>query len=91
MKSVIVALTIAFVPVAQAQVSYAQLNNTKVSLADCARIDYWVEWSETQLRLKGLLYAEPESLTNEDRLYNQRARSLIWALRIGCANPNRYK
>jgi hypothetical protein len=91
MKSVIVALTIAFATVSQAQVSYAQLDSTKVSSADCSRIDHWVNWAETQLRLKGLLYAEPESLNNEDRLYNQRARSLIWALRIGCANPNRYK
>jgi hypothetical protein len=91
MKFLIVALAVLAVPVAQAQVSYAQLDHTKVSSQDCARIDYWVNWAETQLQLKGLLYAEPESLNNEDRLYNQRARSLIWALRIGCANPTRYK
>jgi hypothetical protein len=72
-------------------VSYQQLDSIRVGDADCPRIDEWVNFSETQLKAKGLLYADPATLNDEDRLYNAKARIIIWSLRIGCANPNRYK
>ena len=77
--------------ITRAQVPYEYLNSVQVSTRDCSRIDYWVDWAETQLKLRGIYGRDPETLNNEDRLYNVRARSIIWALRIGCANPDRYK
>jgi hypothetical protein len=47
---------------------------------------------EENLQLKGYAGKNPEDLaTEEDRKYNSRARVVIWSLRIGCNNPNRYK
>jgi uncharacterized protein YutD len=90
MKSLVLVLALALPTVVNAQVSYEYLNSVKVTNNDCSRIDWWVDWAETQLRLRGIYGREPESLNNTDRLYNLRARSIIWSLRIGCANPNRY-
>jgi hypothetical protein len=70
---------------------YDQLASIKVTGRDCPRMDYIVNNMETQLRLKGLTYANPEDLTDEDRKYNATARIVIWSLRIGCNNPDRYK
>jgi hypothetical protein len=72
-------------------VSYERLSAIKVGDSDCANIDRWVNYSEDQLRAKGLLYANPEELNDDDRKYNATARIIIWSLRIGCANPDRYK
>ena len=71
-------------------VSYEQLAAIKLTNQDCVNIDRHVNWAETQLRLRGLTNAMPEDLNNEDRRYNATARIMIWSLRIGCANPNRY-
>jgi hypothetical protein len=73
-------------------VSYQQLMNTNFTMADCQypTIHNRVNWVEDQLRMKGLLYADPDTLNDDDRLYNSRARALIWGLRVGCANPHRY-
>jgi hypothetical protein len=71
--------------------TFEQLNAVKVTNADCRNIDKHVNFLENQLRMKGLLYADPDNLNNDDRLYNATARATIWALRIGCSNPDRYK
>jgi len=74
-------------------VSYEQLEkmSTQLSNKDCPRIDYYINFAETQLRFKGLTNATPEELNDEDRKYNAQARIMIWSLRIGCNNPGRYK
>ena len=99
MKLLIAFLTLAVVGTAQAQyynqsspVSYEELERVALSADDnkCPRIDYWVEWAERQLRLKGLLGRTPEDLDDADRKYNGMAHILIWSMRIGCNNPNRY-
>lgn len=90
MKAVALALILLASAPVQAQATYEQLMNIKLSPANCTNIDRWVNWAEQQLKLKGLLGVAPEDMSNEDRLYNVRARSIIWALRIGCSNPDRY-
>lgn len=91
MKAVILSLLLVVSASAKAQATYEQLMNIQFTNRSCSLIDQWVDWTETQLRLKGLLGVEPEQMSNADRLYNVRARSMIWSLRIGCSNPNRYK
>lgn len=71
-------------------VSYERMRDLKVTNADCPAIDTIVNKIEDSLRLKGLLYRDPSTFNDDDRKYNAYARTKIWALRIGCANPNRY-
>jgi hypothetical protein len=70
--------------------SQDQLASIKVSDKDCPQINRHTNFAEEQLRLRGLTNVNPEDLNEEDRLYNATARILIWSLRIGCSNPNRY-
>jgi hypothetical protein len=67
-----------------------QLQDLKYTNADCRQIDQHIEFLETQLRGRGLYNADPERLTEPDRVYNATARIYIWNLRIGCANPKRF-
>jgi ABC-type thiamine transport system ATPase subunit len=96
MKLIIVGLVVALVgcantkPAVPQAVSYEQLAAIKLSNNDCVNIDRIVNWTETQLRLRGLTNVMPEDLSNDDRQYNATARIMVWSLRIGCANPNRY-
>ena len=71
-------------------ITYQQMVGWKVTNADCPQIDYIISNVENSLRIKGLLYADPSTLNNEDRIYNARARAIVWSLRIGCSNPDRY-
>jgi hypothetical protein len=72
--------------------SYAEVERIRVTDADCKRIDYIIGQMEEQLRIKGYAGKNPEDLpTEEDRKYNSRAKVVIWSLRIGCNNPDRYK
>jgi hypothetical protein len=71
--------------------SYADLERVKVDDVDCPRIDNIIDTMNTQLKLKGLIGKNPEDLTEEDLKYNSRAKVVIWSLRIGCNNPDRYK
>ena len=72
-------------------VSQAQLASIKITDKDCLQVDRHINFAEEQLRLRGLTNVHPEDLNEEDRVYNATARILIWSLRIGCNNPNRYK
>lgn len=67
-----------------------QIKSRKYTTADCPNIDQNIQWLETQLRLRGLHNAVPESLSEPDRVYNATIRISIWNLRIGCANPRRF-
>ncbi len=70
--------------------TYAQLDALRYTNADCPQLDRNIQFIETQLRLKGLLNADPAKLNEPDRVYNATARILIWNLRIGCTNPTRF-
>ena len=70
--------------------TYDQLNALRYTNADCPQLDRNIQFIETQLRLKGLLNADPTTLNEPDRVYNATARILIWNLRIGCHNPTRF-
>ena len=87
----VVAVTSTVATAQYAPYSLEQMNGVRVTGADCNRIDQVVDWAENQLRMRGILNVEPETLNSDDRLFNLRARSIIWALRVGCSNPNRYK
>jgi len=76
---------------AETPMTYEQLAAFRVNDNMCPRIDAYVNALEHQLALKGLTYATPEELNDADRKYNAEVRIAIWALRIGCNNPNRYK
>jgi hypothetical protein len=76
---------------AEIPLTYEQLAAFRADSSMCPRIDYYVSALERQLALKGLTYANPEELNDADRKYNAEARIAIWALRIGCNNPGRYK
>lgn len=70
--------------------SYDQLKSLNYTNRDCPQISEHIEFLEAQLRGRGLLNADPETLSEPDRMYNATARVMIWNLRIGCANPNRF-
>ena len=72
--------------------SYSDIEHITVRDSDCSRVDQLTEDINRQLYLKGYTGKNPEDLaTEEDRKYNSRAKVVIWSLRIGCNNPNRYK
>ena len=71
--------------------SYQELMEVNFDNSDCLQIDRIVNFLEYQQLLRGTLNVPPERLSTDDRLYNLRARALIWGIRVGCANPNRYK
>jgi len=71
-------------------ISYEQLKTIRVSNTDCYRIDNMINYVELQLRLRGIADKNPEDLSKEDMQYNATAKIIIWSLRIGCSNPNRY-
>lgn len=70
---------------------YDTLSRIRVSNYQCKNIDSVVAEMERNLQLKGLLDANPEDLSDEDRKYNAHARIVIWSMRVGCNNPDRYK
>jgi hypothetical protein len=93
MKSAaILLLSLLALPVhAESPMTYEQLAAFRVNDNMCLQIDRYVDLMERQLLLKGFTYATPEDLNDADRKYNAEARIIIWSLRIGCNNPDRYK
>jgi hypothetical protein len=57
----------------------------------CPQIDHYVNLMNSNLQARGLLNARPEDLNDEDIQFNAYAHIVIWSLRIGCNNPNRYR
>jgi hypothetical protein len=70
--------------------SYEQLSRIQLTDQDCPRIENIISNTEQQLKSRGIYGRQPEELTEEERLYNSRARAIIWGLRVNCNNPNRY-
>jgi len=72
-------------------VSLEELRGITVDANSCKNLDNSVTWLENQQRLKGIANTAPELLNEHDREYQARIRIAVWALRIGCANPDRYR
>lgn len=70
---------------------YTELVKIRLTNRDCPKIDQWVEYLELQLKKHKLYGRDPVTYIEEERLYNARVKSLIWGLRVGCSNPDRYK
>jgi len=71
--------------------TYDQLSAIRVNNYQCKDTEAIVENMERQLKLRGLANVNPDDLTDADRMYNAKARIVIWSMRIGCNNPDRYK
>lgn len=69
---------------------YEHLKTIRYTYQDCQNIDLHINTLESQLRARRLLKAEPETLNEQDRMYNATARILIWNLRIDCNNRGRF-
>ena len=67
-----------------------QLRNYQVTQADCPNIERKVAQLEQNQQEAGIPRTAPELLPEPDREYQARTRIAIWALRIGCNNPDRY-
>jgi hypothetical protein len=91
LATILLVMLLAIPAHAETPVSYERLVAFKVNSGMCPNIDVHINALERQLALKGFTYANPEDLNDEDRKYNAEARIAIWALRIGCNNPDRYK
>ena len=71
-------------------VDLAELRMIRVDANSCANLDNTITWLENQQRIQGIAPTAPELLNEHDREYQARIRAMVWALRIGCSNPNRY-
>jgi len=72
-------------------VDLAELRQITVNTTSCANLDATIIWLEQQQREAGIAPTAPELLNEHDREYQARIRAMVWALRIGCTNPNRYR
>jgi hypothetical protein len=75
----------------ESAISFEQLKAIKVSNRDCVNMEKTINYVERQLELRGIDSQHPEQLSRRDAEYNTTAKIIIWSLRIGCNNPNRYK
>lgn len=67
-----------------------QLRKYTVTQADCARQDQVIALLERNQLRAGIPQVPPEQLLSAPREYQALTRNAIWALRIGCANPDRH-
>jgi hypothetical protein len=67
-----------------------QLRQLEFDQRDCAVIDRRIQQLERNQLNAGVARTSPELLPEPQREYQALTRSHIWALRIGCNNPNRY-
>lgn len=72
-------------------VTHEQMSSIKVDNNNCPQIDSIIAEVRDQLRMRGTLNKNPEDLSDADRMYNEKAKIIIWSLIIGCNNPDRYK
>ena len=68
-----------------------QLRELQVTQADCARIDLVIQRLEQNQTNAGVPRLDPSLLPEPEREYQARTRAAVWALRIGCSNPDRYR
>jgi hypothetical protein len=67
-----------------------QLRMFRVTQADCAQIETLIPQLEANQTRAGVPRMDPMMLPPAEREYQARTRAAIWALRIGCENPDRY-
>jgi hypothetical protein len=75
---------------ANTSVPIEALERIRLTNADCANMEQRIPYIERQLQMRGTWGHNPEELSEQDRRYNSAGKVLIWSLRIGCNNPNRY-
>jgi hypothetical protein len=68
-----------------------QLRMFRVTQADCAQIETLIPQLEANQTRAGVPRMDPALLAPAEREYQARTRTAIWALRIGCENPDRYR
>jgi hypothetical protein len=73
-----------------APLTLEQLRTNTVVQEDCPRSEELIAKLEANQRQAGIPHSNPEDLPEPAREYQSLTRINIWALRIGCANPNRY-
>ena len=71
-------------------IDLAELRGITVDANSCKNLDNTIIWLENQQRTAGIPPSAPELLNQHDREYQARIRAMVWALRIGCSNPDRY-
>jgi len=87
MKSAVVLATM-FLTACGSTISSQQMEQIRiVDSRDCPRMDQIIAQMYRQLDARGLNNRRPEDMTEEQRLYNARAKIIIWNLRAGCNNP----
>ena len=69
---------------------YSQLQSIRTTQSDCRQLDQNINHMEYQLKQRGIWGKNPEDLDSADRQYNSTAKIIIWSLRIGCNNTDRY-
>jgi hypothetical protein len=67
-----------------------QLRMFRVTQADCGQRETLIPQLEANQTRAGVPRWDPALLSPAEREYQARTRAAIWALRIGCENPDRY-
>ena len=81
----------AYQPYQPRMMTYEQISNYKVDDVDCPRLESIMGDIKQQLAMRGLTNVNPEDMSEENRKFNEKSKVIIWALVIGCNNPDRYK
>jgi len=88
MKLLVAAATLLISACGTTTISNQQMAEIKIiDSRDCPRMDQIIEQLNRQLAVRGLANRRPEDMSESDRMYNARAKIIIWNLRAGCNNP----
>lgn len=74
----------------QPYMTLAQIQAIQLAQTDCPRYEEIVDKLEQQQIRAGIPRINPEVLPPTAREYQSEIRKRVWALRIGCNNPDRY-
>ena len=77
-------------PAPEPHLTLEQLRGYTVTNEDCARQDDLISLLERNQLRAGIPRVPPEQLPAAQREYQALTRNAIWALRIGCATPDRH-
>lgn len=88
MKLLAISLAVTLLSACGTTVSNQQMEQIRiVDSRDCPRMDQIIDNLNQQLARRGLQNRRPEDMNESDRMYNARAKIIIWNLRAGCNNP----
>lgn len=88
--AVLLSLTVVGCATNRPTIPYQQIQQFKVTSADCPQADQIISKLNASLARYGIQDMNPEDMTEAQRQYNERAKIIKWSLIIGCNNPNRY-